>query len=205
MELRDKILSQAGKLFISNGIKVVTMDTIAQTLGISKRTIYENFKDKDDLLRNFLISNAQSHKEKLIEILKNADNVIEALFSFGEYNRQIFSQVSPAFFEDIKKYHSDLFLNIINSEHLRNFELSYTLLKRGVNEGVFTKSIDIEIANLFIHNSLDFFQTIDKTRCANHSKVWRSVFLPYLKGICTEKGIDLLNLFLKKHENLKLN
>jgi len=203
MELRDKILEEAGNLFIKNGIKVVTMDSIAQSLGISKRIIYENFKDKDDLLRNFLFGNAQSHKQRLLEIMKNAENVIEALFNFGDFSRKTFSQINPVFFDDIKKYHNDLFQSIVNSEHIRNHEISYTILKRGVNEGIFTKTIDIEITNLFIHYSLEFVQKISQQQCPDHKKIWKSVFLPYLRGICTDKGIELLNSFLKKHENLE--
>jgi TetR/AcrR family transcriptional regulator, cholesterol catabolism regulator len=202
MEIREKILAEASRLFIQNGIRLVTMDTIAQSLGISKRTIYENFKDKNDLLRNSLISNALIHKKKLLDILKNADNVIEALFTFGEYNRDTYNKVNPAFFVDIKKYHSELFRSVINSENIKNYEISYTLLKRGVNEGIFVKTIDIEIANLFIHNTIEFFQRYEQTQCIEHDKIWTTVFFPYLKGICTGKGVDLLNSFIQKHQNL---
>lgn len=202
MEIRDKILEEAGKLFIQNGIRVVTMDFIAQSMGISKRTIYENFKDKNDLLRTFLINSALSHKNKLLEIIKNANNVIEAIFKFGDFHRESFQHINPMFFEDLKKYHSELFKGVMNNEHIRNYEISYTLLKRGVNEGAFTKSLDIDIANRFLHNTMDFFQRQDKDETVDHSKIWNSVFLPYIKGICTSKGVDLLNSFLQKYENL---
>jgi TetR/AcrR family transcriptional regulator, cholesterol catabolism regulator len=205
VELREKILDEAGKLFIRNGIRVVTMDSIAQSLGISKRTIYENFKDKNDLLRTFLVISALSHKNKLLEIIKESNNVIEAIFKFGEFNRKIFSMINPLFFEDIKKYHNELFEGVMNSEHIRNYEISYTLLKKGVNEGVFIKNLDIEIANLFLHNTMDFFHKIDKNKSIDHIKIWNSIFLPYIKGISTEKGLALLNSFLDTHENFYCN
>lgn len=201
MELRDKIATKAGLLFIELGVKQVTMDTIAQSLGISKRTIYENYKDKNDLLRNVLIQATFNHKEKVVEIIKNSKNVIEALFNFGQYNKETFQKINPLFFEDLQKYHSDIFKQIMSKDQVRNHEISYTLLKRGVNEGVFIKSIDIDLANRFIHNTMDFFNKVAHEEKMDHRIVWETIFLPYVKGICTEKGIEILLSFTKQHSN----
>jgi TetR/AcrR family transcriptional regulator, cholesterol catabolism regulator len=199
MELRDKIATKAGLLFIERGVKQVTMDTIAQSLGISKRTIYENYKDKNDLLRNVLIQATINHKEKVVEIIKNSKNVIEALFNFGEFNKETFQRINPLFFDDIKKYHSDIFEQIMNNDQVRNHEISYTLLKRGINEGVFIKTIDINLANRFIHNTMDFFNKVAHEEKMDHRIIWETVFLPYIKGICTEKGTEILKGFAKQH------
>jgi TetR/AcrR family transcriptional regulator, cholesterol catabolism regulator len=201
MDIRKKIIEGAGKLFIENGVRQVTMDSIALSLGISKRTIYENFRDKDDLLINFLNDSIQNHKKQALEILTNSKNVIEALFQFGEYNNRSMKSVNPCFFNDIKKYHPQVFEKAMNNGGNRNHEMTYTLLKRGINEGVFIKEINIEIANLFIHYSLDFFNIIDDKRFSN-KEIWISVHLPYLRGICTEKGRDLINQFINKYEKL---
>ena len=200
MEIREKIIEGSGKLFIENGIRQVTMDTIAQLLGISKRTIYENFKDKNDLLTSFLTEAIHNHKKKSLEIMKNADNVIDALFKFGEYNQEVVKNVNPCFFNDIKKYHPDVFNQIMGNDQLRNYEVTYTILKRGLNEGTFRKEIDIEVANLFIHHTMQFFQKITEERNIPHRKIWTSVHLPYLRGICTEKGQDLIKGFVDKYE-----
>lgn len=201
MEIRNKIIEGAGKLFIENGIKLVTMDMIAQSMGISKRTIYENFKDKDDLLNNFLFDSLVKNKEQLIKILGESKNVIEALYNFGTYNKNSMSTVNPVFFQDLKKYHSDIYSRVMNSGEVRNHDLTYTLLKRGQNEGIFIKEIDLEIANLFIHYMMDFFDKIDMDIKCKPSKIWASVHMPYLRGICTEKGKDLLLIFSKNTEN----
>ncbi|MGF7138485.1 TetR/AcrR family transcriptional regulator [Roseimarinus sediminis] len=205
MDLRENIIQKAGELFTINGIRQVTMDTIAQSLGISKRTIYENFKDKNDLLLNFLSEAIMNHKKKSIKIMKNADNVIDALFLFGDFNQRVFNKINPAFFDDIKKYHPDIFHSILNSGQTRNHEITYTILKRGINEGIFRKEIDIEIANLYIHHSMEFFHKIEKEQQCSHAKIWHSVHLPYLRGICTEKGQELVNKLVNKHENLENN
>lgn len=201
MEIREKIIEGAGKLFIEQGTRQVTMDTIAQSLGISKRTIYENFKDKNDLLTNFLSEAVMQHKKKSLEILKNAENVIDALFKFGEYNQEALRQVNPCFFEDIKKYHKEVFEKVMGNDQIRNYEITYTILKRGINEGVFRKEIDIEVANLFIHHSMEFFQKMTEEKGISHHKIWVSVHLPYLRGISTDKGQELIKGFTDKYEN----
>jgi TetR/AcrR family transcriptional regulator, cholesterol catabolism regulator len=200
MEIRGKIIEGAGKLFAENGIKTVTMDTIAQSLGISKRTIYENFKDKNDLLANFLTEAIISHKRQTIEILDGSKNVIEALFRFGDFNQKTFKGINPCFFTDIKKYHPEVFEKVMNNGENQNQEMTFTLLKRGINEGIFIKEINLEIVNLFIHHSFEFFGKLDELNF-DHKQIWVSIHLPYLRGICTEKGRELINQFIVKYQN----
>ncbi|HZJ74938.1 MAG TPA: TetR/AcrR family transcriptional regulator [Perlabentimonas sp.] len=201
MDIREKILEGAGNLFMKNGIRVITMDSIAQSLGISKRTIYENFKDKEDLIRSFLTRNVNTHKNDLIIIGQSSANVIESLFEFGRYNSNAFAKINPIFFDDLKKYYSDMFESIKKSEKFGNGEVSYLILKRGINEGTFVKTIDIDIVNTFIHTTMNHFFKTDEHDSIPHSKVWYSVFLPYIRGICTEKGLEHLDNFLSTNEN----
>lgn len=201
MDIREKILDGAGKLFLEHGTRQVTMDMIAQTLGVSKRTIYENFKDKNDLLSNFLIESVMIYKKRVLEIIKNAQNVIDALFRFGEYNQEALKGVNPCFFSDIKKYHPEVYERVMGGDQIRNYEITYTILKRGINEGNFRKEIDIEVANLFIHHSMEFFQKMTEEKNIPHHTVWISVHLPYLRGISTEKGQELIKGILEKIEN----
>lgn len=97
MDIREKIIEEAGNLFMKNGIRVITMDSIALSLCISKRTIYENFKDKEDLIHNFLTLNISTHKNDLIKIVNSSNNVIESLFQFGKYNQDAFAKMNPLF------------------------------------------------------------------------------------------------------------
>lgn len=201
MELREKIVEEAGKLFIELGTRQVTMDTIAQTMGISKRTIYENFKDKNDLLSSFLTYAFNEYKKQAINILRESKNVIEALFKFGEFNQISMKKINPCFFDDMKKYHPEVFTKVMNDGNIRNYEVTYTILKKGINEGSFRKEIDIDIANLFIHHMMEFFHKMDTERNFDPKKIWQTVHLPYLRGICTEKGQELIAGFLSKYEN----
>jgi len=80
----------------------------------------------------------------------------------------------------------------VDDSRVKNYEVSYLILKKGVNEGTFLKSIDIDIANRFIHNTMDFFYKLNQSTHLPHAKIWQTVFLPYIRGICTEKGLEVL-------------
>lgn len=201
MDIRKKIITGAGELFVKHGTRQVTMDTIAHALGISKRTIYENFKDKNDLLINFLTITIHNHKNKALEIINESENVIEALFYFAELNHKEMSKVNPCFISDMKKYHPKVFQRIYDNGDLRNMEITYTILKKGINEGVFTKEINIDVANRFIHHTFDFVQIAENEINCHQIEIWRSVHLPYLKGISTEKGNQQISALLMKHRN----
>ncbi|MDD2564344.1 MAG: TetR/AcrR family transcriptional regulator [Salinivirgaceae bacterium] len=202
METREKILVGAGTLFIKEGFKVITMDSIAQALGISKRTIYENFRDKQDLISNFLLKNSINHKNELLEIVNKSENVIEALIQFGYHNKETFSKYNPLYFEDLKKYYAELFDSIIGGEQVGNNQITYLILKKGVNEGTFSKSIDIDVANRFIHKTMDYFFKLDQDHGIPHPVIWQTIFVPYIKGICTKKGLEILNAVIQKDKNL---
>ena len=70
MEVKEKIISGASQMFIKYGIRSITMDMISEQLGISKRTIYENFNDKDELLK-FCMNAGMAEQKEIIKKLIN--------------------------------------------------------------------------------------------------------------------------------------
>ncbi len=108
MDIKRRITEGAAELFRMYGVKAVTMDSLANHLGISKRTIYEIFSDKDDLLIGVLDLMNQKQEDLLANILKESENAIVAIFRLIEINQVHFQQISPAFQADIKKFHYEL-------------------------------------------------------------------------------------------------
>src|SRR5690554_6987895 len=104
MDIKDRIIEKAGELFFEYGIKNISMDELASSLGISKRTIYENFKDKEDILR-FLITKLSNERNKIFkEFLEEGLNVVEIFIKVIEI--QMDMPVSSAkFIQDIYKYY----------------------------------------------------------------------------------------------------
>ena len=111
MEIRERIIEGAANLFKTYGIKTVTMDSLAAQLGISKRTIYEVFSDKDELLVKVLEWMAERQRVLVGRILDESENAIIAIFRLLETNRDHFQNMSPAFQADLKKYHYEVLIS----------------------------------------------------------------------------------------------
>lgn len=105
-ELRDRIIVKATEAFTAHGIKSITMDDIATSLGISKRTLYEVFEDKETLLREVLLKNQVDKNEFLENLLAESTNVLEVILVCFQKSIEMFHKTNKRFFEDLKKYPS---------------------------------------------------------------------------------------------------
>ena len=104
VELRERIITAATEAFTSKGIKSITMDDIAAALGISKRTLYEVFSDKESLLKECILK-AQADRDKYLQkIFEQSHNVLEVILAVFQKSIEVFHQTNKRFFEDIKKY-----------------------------------------------------------------------------------------------------
>jgi TetR/AcrR family transcriptional regulator, cholesterol catabolism regulator len=206
VDTREKILHRSGELFRAIGMKALTMDFIAMDLGISKRTIYELFNDKDDLLLQALDYWIKLNNNKLLEIVNRAENVIEAIFVIIEEQHQQIKSYNPVIFEDLKKYFVRLNASYhANREKCREFSISYTLLERGKKEGVFRDDLRIDVVDTFIFELIHLFHNSDSIRMMklNAKEALDNIFLPYFRGICTEKGKELIEkYYLKRMINI---
>lgn len=190
---RERIIDGAAGLFRKYGIKSVTMDSIAGHLGISKRTIYENFSDKDELLKGVLKSMTEKQKDLLKKILDQSGNPIEAIFRLLEVNRDHFQSMSPVFQEDMKKF----YLNIKNNEdcEIPDYKNHKEIIEKGIMDGYFRQDVDSDLANrcLFYLGASIMDDELYPFDLFSRNEVIRNTFINYLKGISTTKGLELIN------------
>ena len=111
MDYRQRIIEEAATMFRTYGIRAVTMDMLAGRLGMSKRTIYEVFSDKDELLNGVLKWMSQKQHELMGRIFNESDNVIEAIFKMLDLMSDHFQKMAPAFQMDMKRFHRNLLDN----------------------------------------------------------------------------------------------
>ncbi len=199
MDTRLRILQEAGILFSKYGIRSITMDTIANELGISKRTLYETFKDKDDLVLNTIREGSKHHKAICQALIMKSENVIEAIFKVFAYNDDVFGKINTLFFQDLKKYHFKIFNEFKGKGDVRDFKVTEKLLRRGIAEGIFKSHLNISIVNPFVHKLVDIMHD-EEFKKYSKEEVGDSVIMPYLIGISTEKGRKLIE---EQIQNLK--
>lgn len=195
MDNRNRIIEGAAELFRTYGIKSVTMDSLATHLGMSKRTIYEIFADKDEILIGVLKWMAEKQKEVMKKILDESENALAAIFRLLEINREHFQEMSPAFQADIKKHHYDFLMKKSEKYEMPDYRNYQEFLERGIKEKLFRKDVNTDIANrcLFslFRSSMD--PDLYPFEMFSRREIIRNLIINYLRGISTPAGINLIN------------
>lgn len=190
VEVRERIIVESGQLFGKYGIRSMTMDSLAEAMGISKRTIYERFKDKDTLLKEVIMYYQQKTKEEAHNLIDRSENAIEALFRIIRMMITQMMQMSPNFFHDFRKYHNKVFKEFAQPGEIRDFSLTKKLLETGVEQGIFRDDIHIGMVNQTIHTLFDLFGHDSRlVEAGYHRKeMFDQIIIPFLRGISTSKG-----------------
>ncbi|HCC71771.1 MAG TPA: hypothetical protein DEQ09_11565 [Bacteroidales bacterium] len=206
MDYRERITEEAAVLFMKYGIRAVTMDSIAHHLGMSKRTIYEQFADKDELLRSVVRNMTHRQKEVFLDIMKESDNVIETIFRILTLASSHFKTTNPTYLMDLKKYHYRVYEEICQKGDIRNMEMTEEILNRGIKEKIFRSDINVEIVNAGIHGAIDMTKDDQYLPEGKYSRmeIIENLLFNYLIGISTPQGQELINKY-KNKENLEFN
>ncbi|HNS12638.1 MAG TPA: TetR/AcrR family transcriptional regulator, partial [Bacteroidia bacterium] len=141
--VEERILNTARELFFRNGIKSITMDDIAAAQGISKKTIYQYYKDKNELVDALTRDQTKCHHQDMCMIRSESENAIHELLDSMKYMRQIFSQINPSMFYDMKKYHPSAWkiFRSFKEEELAGFIEEN--LSKGMKQGLYRKNLKI--------------------------------------------------------------
>ncbi len=194
MEIKERIIEGASQLFKMYGTRSVTMDSLASHIGISKRTIYENFQDKDEIFEGVLRHMAEKHKLLIRKILDDSDNAIEAIFRVIEMNRDHYMSMSPSFHADMKKYHNEVLMNKSEKYEMPDYRNNIEVIERGIKQKLFRKDINPDIVNRCLY-SLALSVMDDKLypfEDFTRQEVVKNGMINYLRGISTSEGIQLI-------------
>lgn len=201
MEIKEKIIVKTAELFSMMGMKALTMDMIASGLGISKRTLYEHFRDKDELLLQAIDHMIRKNNIRLMEISAQSPDVIDAIFVITEMQHRQMMTINPVIFEDMKRYMFRVNLSYYrNREKCREFSVIYHLMERGIRDGVFREDLKIDIVDLFISELVIMFHSSDalKGMKMTRQEAMVNIFIPYFRGLCTPRGIGLLETYSQR-------
>lgn len=193
--LKGKILDTAMTLFAKNGIKAVKMDDIARTLNISKRTIYELYENKEVILFEGIKRYNQRREEEMSQFVKGNTNVMDIILNVYKVKVEEFRFTTPLFYDDIEKY-PDVMAYLEKSREENRKEL-IAFLNKGVKEGYFRENINNDLVTILFDSIGQLF--LQKRLYARFSieSVLNNIMFISLRGICTIKGIEVLDNFLK--------
>lgn len=201
MTAKEKIINAAITAFRVKGIKNVTMDNISQSAGVSKRTVYELFSDKDTLALEAIKEMILQNNKEIITILGQTENVIEALFWIMENESTRRQDLSPLLQEDIARYQHEIILQMQNNHKQKcEFSALCAFLLKGIEQGIFKDDLNIDIIDNFLHESIGLLHISPRLKQYqfSHNDIIMNVFIPYIRGLCTDKGLKLMNKYFEK-------
>ena len=197
--ISTKILETAGHLFLKYGVKSISMDDIAHELSISKKTIYQFFKDKNEIVcitsKQFL----EHQKEKFDAINLDSSNAVQRLYKATLHAREIFEKMNPSILFDIKKYYKDAWQLYLDYEKDVMYQSMVTTLEDGIKEGVFRADIDVKILATLRSEEikLAFDRDVFPDDIFNFQEVQYQLLEHFFYGIVTEEGYAILSNYKK--------
>jgi AcrR family transcriptional regulator len=199
-DIQLNILHQAFTQFKQFGFKNVTMDDLARNIGISKKTIYENFKDKEELVFEVIKNMTNTNQRKIDEASKKSINAIEQLMKIIAIMAEMIQGMNVVCFMDLQRYYPKAYEYLEKHRHdCMKRDVTQNLLQ-GVEEGLFRKEIDVEIISIF---RMESAMLIFKSNLFNNIKhdilkINNELFAHYMYGIATIKGHKLIDKYYNK-------
>lgn len=181
--------------FKLKGVRSVKMDDIAQKLSISKRTLYEIYKNKQELLLEGVRAGERLRDEQLSAIANGeGKGAIDIIMEFYRIQINSLVNVNPIFFEDVKKF--KVVMDYIRERHLIHQQNGLTFLKRGVEDGYFRDDVDYELISQLAEKISEFVMSSRMYNDYSLEHVFRNIILLFFRGFSTPKGIEVMDKLL---------
>ncbi len=199
--MRETILQKSGEIFLKYGFKSVTMDDIANELGISKKTIYKYFNNKVELVDDAISHLHQSMHKTINEICEMGFNAIEENFEIKKMFKDMFKNSNDSPMYQLQKYYPQTFKKIISNEFSMFKDCIANNIEKGIAQGLYLESLDLELITKFYFSlAMSVYDTnfysYDKNTV---NKLELKVLEYHTRAIATKKGLNVLEKQLKKY------
>ena len=197
METKDRIIVETLKLFMRYGIKNITMDRLAKNLGVSKRTIYELFKDKNELIKHCINRLVADEKRITEDIISKSDNVIDAFLSRMKRSIILLRSINEVFIYDAEKYHYSVFELIGKQQDENGNNMLLGFIKQGQKDGLLRTDINEEIIAILASEQFRIIanEQIFPPYKFNLADVFENIAINFIRGIATDKGMEIIDKY----------
>ena len=194
MEAKERILVKSHELFNRYGIRSVSMDDIATQLGMSKKTLYQYYADKDELVNEVFNSVLDANRAQCRECTQKGENAIHEVFLSFDMVEEMLTNMNPALLFDMQKYHPTAFKKFQEFRNSFLFRLIKTNLERGIGEELYRPEIDIDLLSRYrVYSVLLSFDPEVFPNAKNQLVyVEQQVMEHFLFGIASAKGQKLI-------------
>ena len=206
MDLKERIIENASALFFQKGVKSMTMSDIANELGVSKRTLYEVFRDKEDLLENCISSHIVKADKAIQTLADNSENVIDMMMHFFALHLNEMRTINRLVMHDLKKYHPDLYKKL-EYKQKENVYLLLPLLDKGVKQELIRNDVNFEIILWLVKSQFKALMADDFFPMEKYSinEYIQAIILNFIRGIATPSGIKKVDSIVEKLQSQDSN
>jgi TetR/AcrR family transcriptional regulator, cholesterol catabolism regulator len=203
-DTKERIQKAAHDLVMQYGIRSISMDDIAANLGMSKKTIYLSFKDKDDLVEAVVEEVIETNQCSCDADRARADNAVHEIFLVMEMMMEMFRTMNPSILFDMQKYHPAAFKKFQKHRNEYLYNVCRHNLERGIQEELFRPEINVDIiARYRVETMLTAFNP-EFQRSVKQSlfEIEKEIIIHYLFGLVTLKGYKLVLKYMEQNEKL---
>jgi AcrR family transcriptional regulator len=202
METQERIILKSHELFMLYGIRSVSMDEIANHLGMSKKTIYQYFKDKDALVEGVINIEIQRHHDEFSRYAAISENAIHEIFLALDTAQEMFKHMNPSVMFDLQKYHSTAFETFRTHKNTFFYDIIKANIERGRSEGFFRKELNVDIltrlrlANMFLMFDFEHFPSNKFTAIEIITETTDN----FLHGLATQSGLQVIDQYKQERK-----
>ena len=188
------LLGRIVPILLEKGLKSTTMDSVAASLGMSKRTLYEIFESKSEMIKEVLRAWERENEAFVSDTFARADNVMEALITVFKHNRDTVKSLNVDFYRDMDRLYKDKRETYEKSREKRH-EKMIQMFQRGVEEGMFRPDVDYHVHSRIMGLQMESLKRMEELFPPGITlqRVFDSILIGFLRSIASEKGMKVLD------------
>jgi AcrR family transcriptional regulator len=197
MENVKKITEKAHDLFFRYGIRGITMDDIAHSLGMSKKTIYKFFGNKDALVEELVDMETQKNTVSCQMLVNISDDAIIELFFLMVYAKRLYFKLNSSIIYDLEKNHRDIYIKLNDYKNGFIYQSIKTSILKGIKQYLYQPDLNVEVITRFFLESLVIItdNKIFPVEQFNSNTPAEDIFGHLINGIASSEGIELINKY----------
>jgi AcrR family transcriptional regulator len=207
MEIKQRILEKATDLFMRYGIRSITMDEIAAQLGISKKTIYQFFTDKDAMVEAVVNEEMKRNEDDCRGFSLEAENAVHEIFLALDNVQEMLKTMNPQLIFDLEKHHTAAYRRLKQYKHQFLFTIVKENLDRGAREDLYRTELNTDLITR--HRIETAFMPFNQEAFPQNkypmNQTCQELGVLYLHSVCNANGKKLIEKYLNERQKTNLH
>ena len=201
---KERILQKAHELFLRYGVRSVSMDDIAAQLGMSKKTVYQFYADKEELVDASLSSFLENNRKQCLADRQKAENAIHEVLLAFNMMQEMFTNMNPSIVFDLEKYHPAVSKKIQHHKQVFMYQVVKQNLERGIKEELYRPDINVDVLTKFRIESmmLAFNPEVFPNNRTHFVSIQEQILEHFLYGLATIKGHKVIQKYKQQQKNI---